>query len=962
MKKMISNIDPKLILLVVGLFALQNLNYAQGWERVYENDVNPPQGYSYASANNIYELANGTFQVFTQTDNVNVLRLLDNQGYQITSTSMPRPKGHKTSDDFFIDGWRLPSSGPPEADVAVSKFDEVGNTLWTYTFGNAGWNESLTDLIQDNNGDYIISGGSSSAAGGYILKFNENGDELWKTYTNINPNIYFYKITALSDGGYLAGCSGQWTTSTLNTFLIKLDIDGNILWEIQPTQNLSDITTVLPQTDGFITFGTSINNQNSWTSKGIVTKYNLNGDVQWSTEINNVETQYARKLIPTSDGGFAALMYGQVQNSSEGTQFLLSKLDANGNQEWFQEYGLSALDYPNDIQQTMDGGFIICGEAADGMENADIYVVKTDANGISVSNSINGNVFYDLNLNCLPDNGDDNLEGWIVSAAGNQVTYYGYTDIDGNYQIDVDQGSFEVRATMPSPYWEPCVDSTIVVLDTVFDTATVDIPVQSIEQCAYMVVGMHGLDVRICEENTITVVCENIGTELAEDVTVDITFDDFYQFVDVGGSATVVGQNNNTYTFGIGDVDYLESISFNVTLQHDCDTTLIGQTFCAEAHIYPDETCLPISPFWSGAELSLRAECIDDEVIMTIENVGTGDMTAGSTFTVVEDHVIMLTQPFDPILSGASITIPRAANGSFQRIETNQVPFHPIGNMPVAFVEGCGENSNGEISTGFVNQYALGDGAPFEDILCLEVVAAYDPNEKIAFPMGYQEEHFIEKNTELTYALHFQNIGTAAANRVVVTDELSEHLDPTTIELGASSHPYTFRMFGQGIMEFTFDNIMLPDSASNQLGSQGFVQFKIQQKENVPLGTQIFNEANIYFDILAAIRTNQTIHTIGENFITVHVDEITIPNVAVNVFPNPFTTTATFEISTGIDFYTKNLTFELIDVLGRKVFSEEFSDGTYILNRGNLDSGSYFYTIRKADEIINSGKVMFQKF
>ena len=61
-----------------------------------------------------------------------------------------------------------------------------------------------------------------------------------------------------------------------------------------------------------------------------------------------------------------------------------------------------------------------------------------------------------------------------------------------------------------------------------------------------------------------------------------------------------------------------------------------------------------------------------------------------------------------------------------------------------------------------------------------------------------------------------------------------------------------FKLF----LDFKFPNIMLPDSASNPAGSQGFVQYRIKPKANLPLGTQIENTAHIYFDYNAAITTS----------------------------------------------------------------------------------------------------------
>ena len=49
------------------------------------------------------------------------------------------------------------------------------------------------------------------------------------------------------------------------------------------------------------------------------------------------------------------------------------------------------------------------------------------------------------------------------------------------------------------------------------------------------------------------------------------------------------------------------------------------------------------------------------------------------------------------------------ANGTFYRIESPQVPFHPGESMPSAHIEACGVNAGGGVSTGFVSQYPQND-------------------------------------------------------------------------------------------------------------------------------------------------------------------------------------------------------------------------------------------------------------
>ena len=60
-----------------------------------------------------------------------------------------------------------------------------------------------------------------------------------------------------------------------------------------------------------------------------------------------------------------------------------------------------------------------------------------------------------------------------------------------------------------------------------------------------------------------------------------------------------------------------------------------------------------------------------------------------------------------------------------------------------------------------------------------------------------------------------------------------------TVTPGVSSHTYEFRMYGPRVLEWRFDNILLPDSTTNSVGSNGFVTFQVEQNPNLSPGTGI---------------------------------------------------------------------------------------------------------------------------
>lgn len=150
----------------------------------------------------------------------------------------------------------------------------------------------------------------------------------------------------------------------------------------------------------------------------------------------------------------------------------------------------------------------------------------------------------------------------------------------------------------------------------------------------------------------------------------------------------------------------------------------------------------------------------------------------------------------------------------------------------------------------------------YSDTLEQYLVCAYDPNDKSVSPVGNGEEGYIALDQDLEYLIRFQNTGTDTALTVVVRDYLCQELDWSTFEPVASSHPMQVSLSEEGLATFTFDNIMLPDSNVDNLGSQGFLKFRILPEDDLLPNTPISNQADIYFDFNPPIITNEVHNTI----------------------------------------------------------------------------------------------------
>lgn len=174
------------------------------------------------------------------------------------------------------------------------------------------------------------------------------------------------------------------------------------------------------------------------------------------------------------------------------------------------------------------------------------------------------------------------------------------------------------------------------------------------------------------------------------------------------------------------------------------------------------------------------------------------------------------------------------------------------------------------------------------DTLSQVLVCGYDPNDKVNFPIGIGEPGFITNDQEwIKYTIRFQNTGNDTVFNVRIIDQIAPNLDISTFELLGSSSTVTINYLPTSKIEFNFNNILLPDSSINFLGSQGFVVFKIKKNPNLSHGSEIKNKASIFFDLNPPVITNTVLNTIYEcpnNYTVSYIENIcNLSNLQANV-------------------------------------------------------------------------------
>lgn len=572
----------------------------------------------------------------------------------------------------------------------------------------------------------------------------------------------------------------------------------------------------------------------------------------------------------------------------------------------------------------------------------------------AIQHIIEGTVFRDMDQNCQQQGtGETGLAGWIVRATGSGSVFTAGTDAQGHYRMSVDPAidSFSISLDASYNYGGSSCPTTYTAHfnnPATSDTVLVDLSVALDTECPRMQIDMATPKIRPCFPGTYYVHYANVSTQTIPNTHVDVVLDPALSYT--SGSIPALHFAPQSYRFQTGTLAPGQGGQFSIQFFTPCNTPL-GITHCSEAHLYPDTLC-PVLAVWSGADVQVGADCVDDSIRLHIRNNGTAP-TQTLEYTIVEDVLMRQAGTFS-LQPGETLELPGIpGNGATFRLETAQEPGHPYGGRPAAWIEGCGG-----LTPGMVTLFPTNSTNPFVSVHCIQNTASFDPNDKDALPAGYGAEHWIEKNVPLDYCIRFENLGTDTAFRVVVLDTLPASINARAVKPGASSHPYCYELLHGNILRFTFDSIVLPPKQINAASSNGFIQFNAPQRADNADGTQINNRAAIYFDFNPPVITPATRHTVGTDFIRVTGIHTTDGQPRLQVYPNPASDWVQFTAA----YKGQDLQFTLTDAQGNLVRRQSGVSLPMRLESAGLPGGTYFFRFETTQTAIWTGSLIIARY
>ena len=218
------------------------------------------------------------------------------------------------------------------------------------------------------------------------------------------------------------------------------------------------------------------------------------------------------------------------------------------------------------------------------------------------------------------------------------------------------------------------------------------------------------------------------------------------------------------------------------------------------------------------------------------------------------------------------------------------------------------------------------------------ITGSYDPNDiQVDRPEISPEE--LADGVDLTYLIRFQNTGTDTAFTVRVENPVPVNADFNTFDFIAASHPVQISYTAAtSKLSFLFNNILLPDSNTNEPQSHGYILYRIKPRSTLVLGDSVLNQVGIYFDYNLPIITNVA-HTVIEQ--SVGLPSVTAGS-ALTLFPNP----TTGEVMLRVPRPVSNGSVTVTDAMGRTLLRTTMNGSAHRLDLRPMPSGVYLIAVQ----------------
>lgn len=832
--------------------------------------------------------------------------------------------GNHGSDDFFL------TSVSPK-----------GQLLWQKIMGGSGsdggrFNVNSTAVKSTSDGGFFLGGGTESNDGDisgnhggwdiFIAKCDSAGNIKWKRTYGGNAYEYFGDMDATPDGGCVfvaaseSGANGDVPANhgpyngyfnPFDVWVVKLDSSGNIQWsKMYGGSGDDDPTCIRVTPDGYI-FASDVASQDGDVAGSVfngvtggadewVVKLDTAGKIVWKDKFGGSGADNDGKLCVGSDGNFTMVCSTRSADGDFGTNYGLYdigviRIAGDGSLIWRKIIGGDAWDTGDDIVETPDGNLEIAGLS-----------YSYNINGIPIP--ARGNT-ANIILCKLNKNTSDFI--WLKEVGG--------TNFDKAEKLLVNKNGDVVMAgqTSSSDY-----DFSFSGFGSSDGFITVLAQLNSVS--GYVFNDTNGNGVKDANESYMNKV-EVTTTKFNGYGGASYSYNgSYYNEVDSGTYITKPKLFKPEYYTVIPDSITTTFPSYYGTAIPNFGITPIPGKQDIAVKIFP------ITAAHVGSACTYYMVCY---------NTGTTTIQNGTAKFAIDPGLRL--QSADPAQTNI------VGDTLFWQY-TNFKPFDTLAYKLTFNVVGVYGHYDNYVSKSTAQILPItNDLVPSDNVDTLKqlLLASFDPNEKSENHADTITTRQVDKQDYLTYTIRFQNTGNDTARKVQILDTLDNTVDWNSFQMLYSSNDYKLKITNSNILQWTFPNILLPDSNVNEPASHGFISYIVKPVKTLVAGEVINNTAGIYFDYNDPVLTNMCKTLVVGNTSTLPlVVESFIAQKEGNT--NVLHWISAQTIASG-EFYIERSNNGInFDIVGKKEISSSSITTTYSYTDNSPENGLNYYRIK----------------
>jgi len=299
---------------------------------------------------------------------------------------------------FVVCGvWNALTDNDPNdfsGDVFVSLIDPDGVLLWTWLYagGNSELRGGANYIVEAADGNFVLTGGMRHTGyfkkHSFLLKLNRSTRTVMWEHIFPPEDYVSYTTTVLktpSDSGFIiTGLVYPPDHNGCDVYLVKTNSAGDTLW----TNTIGEwgdyeARHMAATSDGgcIITGNTAVPPDSK--RMAYLMKVDREGDYQWHKHFPTPYTNVPSStwgVVQTADSGYAVTGYFPFTGTNS-QELVLIRTDKNGDLLWKKGFGGEYYDKGYSISLVNDG-FVLAGFAKNRYDRSDVFLIRTDAEGI----------------------------------------------------------------------------------------------------------------------------------------------------------------------------------------------------------------------------------------------------------------------------------------------------------------------------------------------------------------------------------------------------------------------------------------------------------------------------------------------------------------------------------------------------------------------------------------------------